>query len=64
MTNVSTKTKKMIEELDQKIKNMTKQELIEEIQWIASIIADQPCQACYLADLAEALGKKVLVDGE
>lgn len=64
MANMSANTKKMIEELDQKIKNMTKQELIEEIQWIASIIDDQPCHACYLADLAEALGKKVWVDEE
>ena len=43
---------------------MNRQELIEEIKWIASIIDDQPCQACYLADLAEALGKKVFVDND
>lgn len=42
-----------------KVEEMNRQELIDEIKWITSIIDDQPSQACYLADLAEALGKKV-----
>lgn len=37
----------------------TREELIQEIKYIAGILDDQPVHAAYLAELAEALAAKI-----
>ncbi len=41
---------------------MTTTELIEEIQYLASILDDQPFHAGYLADLCETLAARVAAE--